>query len=51
LHDAGLLWEEADAWAQAVDGQEWFRVEQRGGLENPAGRVLRYVLTDANHDA
>ena len=46
----GVYWEEADAWAEAVAGHEWFRVERRGGLENPDGRVFRYVLTDAKRD-
>jgi hypothetical protein len=41
----GVYWEEADAWAEAVAGDEWYRVEPRGGLENSDGRVFRYVLT------
>ncbi len=41
-----VYWEEADAWAQAVAGHEWFRVEPRGSLENSGGRVFHYALTD-----
>jgi hypothetical protein len=41
----GAYWEEADAWAGGRAGDEWYRVEPRGGLENPDGRVFRYVLT------
>ena len=47
----GVYWEEADAWAQAVAGHEWFRVEPQGGLQNPDGRVFRYLLTDTKRDA
>jgi hypothetical protein len=31
-----VYWEEADAWAQAVAGREWFRAEPRGSRESPA---------------
>ena len=41
-----VYWEEADAWAQAVAGHEWFRVEPRGGLETLDGRVFHYALTE-----
>ena len=41
-----VYWEEADAWAQAVAGHERFRVEPRGALENPPGRVFHYALTE-----
>ena len=41
-----VYWEEADAWAQAVAGHERFRVEPRGGLENPGGRAFHYALTE-----
>lgn len=48
-----VYWEEADAWAQAVAGHEWFRVEPRGRLENPGSRVFHYALTETEteHDA
>ncbi|MEJ1181374.1 MULTISPECIES: hypothetical protein [unclassified Pseudarthrobacter] len=46
-----VYWEEADAWAQAVAGHEWFRVEPRGRLENPDSRVFHYALTETEHDA
>jgi hypothetical protein len=41
-----VYWEEADAWAQAVAGHEWFRVEPRGRLETLDGRVFHYALTE-----
>jgi hypothetical protein len=41
-----VYWEEADAWAQAVAGHEWFRVEPRGRLENPGSTVFHYALTE-----
>jgi hypothetical protein len=40
-----VYWEEADAWAQAVAGHEWFSVEPRGGLETLDGWVFHYALT------
>jgi hypothetical protein len=41
-----VYWEEADAWAQAVAGHEWFSVEPRGGLDILDGRVFHYALTE-----
>lgn len=41
-----VYWEEADAWAHAVAGNDWFRVEPRGGLETAGGRVFHYALTE-----
>jgi hypothetical protein len=41
-----VYWEEADAWAHAVAGHEWFGVEPRGGLETLDGMVFHYALTE-----
>lgn len=41
-----VYWEEADAWAQAVAGHDWFRVEPRGGQETLDDRVFHYALTE-----
>lgn len=41
-----VYWEEADAWAEAVAGHEWFRIEPRGRLDNPGGKVFHYALTE-----
>lgn len=46
-----VYWEEADAWAQAVAGHEWCRVEPRGRLENPGSSVFHYALTEEAHDS
>jgi hypothetical protein len=40
-----VYWEEADAWAQAVAGNERVRVEPRGSRDSPVGRVFHYALT------
>jgi hypothetical protein len=41
-----VYWEEADAWALAVAGNEWFRVEPRGGLEKAGSRIFHYALAE-----
>ncbi len=42
---SGVYWEEADAWAHAVAGEQWAGVESKGGQESMGGRVFHYVLT------
>ena len=46
-----VYWEEADAWAQAAAGHQWFRLEPRGSLETLRGRVFHYALTQEPHGA
>ena len=41
-----VFWEEADAWAHAVAGDDGFIVEPRGALETPNGRVFHYALSE-----
>ena len=40
-----VYWEEADAWAHAVAGQQWAGIEPRGGVDNLYSRVFHYALT------
>jgi hypothetical protein len=40
-----VYWEEADAWAHAVAGQQWSGVERRGGVDHLHSRVFHYALT------
>ena len=44
--DAGLLWEEAHAWAGAVAGGPWAAAEFLGCEEAPAGPVFHYLLKE-----
>jgi hypothetical protein len=41
-----VYWDESDAWAQAVAGSEWFRVESRGGVEGAGSRTFHYALNE-----
>jgi hypothetical protein len=42
----GVYWEEADAWAHAVAGEQWTGVERQGAQESAGGRVFHYALTE-----
>lgn len=44
--DAGTLWEEAHAWADAVAAGPWAAAEFLGGEEAPAGVVFHYLLKE-----
>lgn len=45
-----VYWEEADAWAHAVAGHDWYIVEPRGALETLDGRVFHYSLTEKSRE-
>jgi len=44
--DAGILWEEAHAWASAVAAGPWAAAEFLGCEEAPAGPVFHYLLKE-----
>ncbi|MCE3291326.1 MAG: hypothetical protein K0Q84_263 [Arthrobacter sp.] len=44
--DAGILWEEAHAWASAVADGPWAAAEFLGCEEAPAGPVFHYLLKE-----